>query len=450
MTQHILRVTKDFVLSLERRTAIHDGTNQSDLFVIEQPEELDGFVCTLDFRNSAFKNKFIVTDKTFPMYAEMAVHGRLDLQLEYSQGDTVRLTNMVQMPIGESINAFDHLDPANANVLGQLAEQVRYLEKRVDALGDGGGGIQGERGEQGIQGERGEQGVQGIQGERGEQGIQGERGEQGEQGEQGVQGIQGERGERGEQGIQGERGEDGRDGQDGLNGTDGADGLDGLSAFELAKENGFVGTLQEWLASLQGGGGGEPPYYGVERVVYYNDNYTLQGMTGLIDPLGISLKNGATYNIRMYATRGTTDNVSAGANALRGTVTSTSLGGTTFARNLFTSVSNCSATLTLTQAFTFYRQAFNTTTDFITLAPPGGSQVISTRTHTTALSVPLQNLTNTQRASSAFGNMSVIQFSEPNANEIGLAMQRGTGDVGGSMVYTLIVTETIPVPLKEM
>ena len=35
----------------------------------------------------------------------------------------------------------------------------------------------------------------------------------------------------------------------------GADGNDGLSAYELAKENGFTGTLAEWLESLKGADG---------------------------------------------------------------------------------------------------------------------------------------------------------------------------------------------------
>lgn len=35
----------------------------------------------------------------------------------------------------------------------------------------------------------------------------------------------------------------------------GVDGKDGLSAYELAKENGFVGTLAEWLESLKGADG---------------------------------------------------------------------------------------------------------------------------------------------------------------------------------------------------
>lgn len=41
-------------------------------------------------------------------------------------------------------------------------------------------------------------------------------------------------------------------GRDGIIGTDGADGTDGLSAYEVALAQGFVGTEAEWLASLKG------------------------------------------------------------------------------------------------------------------------------------------------------------------------------------------------------
>lgn len=43
-------------------------------------------------------------------------------------------------------------------------------------------------------------------------------------------------------------------GADGKDGVDGKDGIDGKSAFEIAKENGFVGTEAEWLESLKGEG----------------------------------------------------------------------------------------------------------------------------------------------------------------------------------------------------
>lgn len=41
-------------------------------------------------------------------------------------------------------------------------------------------------------------------------------------------------------------------GQDGSNGSDGQDGTDGKSAYEIAVTNGFEGTEQDWLLSLKG------------------------------------------------------------------------------------------------------------------------------------------------------------------------------------------------------
>ena len=54
--------------------------------------------------------------------------------------------------------------------------------------------------------------------------------------------------------IKGPKGDAGADGV-GIPGTDGKDGADGKSAYELAQDNGFVGTMQEWLASLVGADG---------------------------------------------------------------------------------------------------------------------------------------------------------------------------------------------------
>lgn len=44
----------------------------------------------------------------------------------------------------------------------------------------------------------------------------------------------------------------GRDGRDGEPGRNGENGRDGKSAYEVAVDNGFVGTEQEWLESLKG------------------------------------------------------------------------------------------------------------------------------------------------------------------------------------------------------
>lgn len=64
----------------------------------------------------------------------------------------------------------------------------------------------------------------------------------GKDGKDGVQGIQGEKGEKGDKGDVGEQG---------LKGDKGDTGADGKSAYEIAVEQGFEGTEQEWLDSLK-------------------------------------------------------------------------------------------------------------------------------------------------------------------------------------------------------
>lgn len=53
----------------------------------------------------------------------------------------------------------------------------------------------------------------------------------------------------GPKGDKGEKGDSGINGIDGINGTDGADGK---SAYQIAVDNGFIGTEKEWLESLKG------------------------------------------------------------------------------------------------------------------------------------------------------------------------------------------------------
>lgn len=69
--------------------------------------------------------------------------------------------------------------------------------------------------------------------------------------------LKGEKGTDGKEWKSGTPGRDGRDGKDGINWQDGKDGKDGQpgengkSAYEQAVENGFTGTLEDWLQSLK-------------------------------------------------------------------------------------------------------------------------------------------------------------------------------------------------------
>ena len=82
------------------------------------------------------------------------------------------------------------------------------------------------KGEKGDKGDKGEQGIQGAQGIPGEKGDKGDKGDKGEQGTQGVQGIQGEKGDKGDTGATGK------------------------SAYQYAKDGGYIGTEADFKEKL--------------------------------------------------------------------------------------------------------------------------------------------------------------------------------------------------------
>jgi hypothetical protein len=130
---------------------------------------------------------------------------------------------------------------------------------------------------QSIKGDKGEPGRDGVDGKsiRGEKGDQGEKGDRGEDGADGIGVATAYVSDAGYLVIEltdGKkitagyvRGRDGKNGKatiiyggagassgGGGGGEPGPPGADGASAYEVAVENGFVGTVEQWLASLVG------------------------------------------------------------------------------------------------------------------------------------------------------------------------------------------------------
>ena len=64
--------------------------------------------------------------------------------------------------------------------------------------------------------------------------------------------LKGDKGDKGDNGIDGK---DGADGHTPVKGIDYFDGVNGKSAYQIAVDNGFIGTEAEWLASLHGADG---------------------------------------------------------------------------------------------------------------------------------------------------------------------------------------------------
>ena len=52
--------------------------------------------------------------------------------------------------------------------------------------------------------------------------------------------------------VQVPSGKDGKDGKDGVNGQNGKNGAEGKSAYQVAVDNGYIGTEAQWLQSLKG------------------------------------------------------------------------------------------------------------------------------------------------------------------------------------------------------
>lgn len=133
----------------------------------------------------------------------------------------------------------------------------QWLDSLRGATGQTGNtGPQGPAGAQGLRGDTGPQGPQGIQGPVGPTGPVGPAGAQGLKGDTGLQGPQGLVGP---QGLTGPMGPQGPVGPQGPTGQSGVNGVNGKSAYEIAVQNGFSGTQQEWLDSLVGSGGGITP-----------------------------------------------------------------------------------------------------------------------------------------------------------------------------------------------
>ena len=173
--------------------------------------------------------------------------------------------------------------------------EARLIIDDLD-IKDGADGKQGVDGRDGAHGVKGDAGAVGVSGSDGVDGLHGATGDQGERGLRGFKGVAGIAGVHGEAGVVGDRGKTGATGPQGPKGDDGADGVGvksakvhksdghlyitltngvkidagkidsagvavisggsgpaGKSAYQIAVENGFVGSEQDWLASLGSG-----------------------------------------------------------------------------------------------------------------------------------------------------------------------------------------------------
>lgn len=137
---------------------------------------------------------------------------------------------------------------ADAIKLQEELKQVRHLVGPQGPVGPQ--GEPGPVGPQGLQGERGPQGEIGEPGPKGDKGDQGLQGEPGPRGDQGERGPKGETGSQGARGEKGDRGDVGPRGEQGDRGLQGEKGQDGKSAYELWKDQGNEGSLEDFFNAI--------------------------------------------------------------------------------------------------------------------------------------------------------------------------------------------------------
>ncbi len=105
--------------------------------------------------------------------------------------------------------------------------------------------------------------------------------------------------------LKGEKGQDGTNGTNGIDGTHGLDGDDGLSAYQIALNNGFVGSEIEWLESLKGADGQN----GIDGKDFTYADFTPEqlallkgadGQNGLDGKDGVNGTNGKDFTFDMF------------------------------------------------------------------------------------------------------------------------------------------------------
>ena len=218
-------------------------TNQQGIanFVIGQGLTTTGVFSDIDWGNGPYYMK---------LYVDFDGQGNIFQMQQYGAQQLVSVPYALHAKVADSIAGVDLNNIGSAGLSAyEIAVQNGFIGSEAEWLAslEGADGQDGADGQNGVDGTDGQNGTDGINGQDGTNGLSAY--------EIAVQnGFVGTEAEwlASLQGTDGQDGANGQDGIDGQNGIDGQDGTNGLSAYEIALQNGFVGTEAEWLASLEG------------------------------------------------------------------------------------------------------------------------------------------------------------------------------------------------------
>ncbi len=222
------------------------GENKTKSLIIECDEINPDASYYLDISSACKKDTVLLTASgrtlSVILTSEMlGGSGRKHLQIREVIDGTVTKSNIFDGEVSKSINFTENYWENYPTAYKQYEEQLSTLSRLIQDL---------ENLEPGTGGGSGTPGADGADGKSAYQ-LAVENGFDGSVSEW-LESLKGEKGEQGTPGTNGRDGVNGADGKDGANGINGTNGSDGKSAYELAVQNGFTGSLSEWLASLKG------------------------------------------------------------------------------------------------------------------------------------------------------------------------------------------------------
>ena len=242
----ILRLHKNKILSIYRRTPVYVGEHNFNSITVLLPDSIeDNLTSELSFKVHIVNNKgeYLLISPTIQNVDSVL---QISVQIDKVITDKSQILNIyIEMYDGEEKIGKTNYIELFVNPLPDETERVYSYQELIDRIQE----LEEENNEQ-------EETIKTI-GQLIEENTNAMNRINGFQDGKSAYEIAVDNGYVGseEEWLESLKGTDGTDGVNGVNGKDGLNGADGLSAYEIAVDNGFSGTETEWLLSLKGADG---------------------------------------------------------------------------------------------------------------------------------------------------------------------------------------------------
>ena len=283
----ILRLHKNKILSIYRRTPVYVGEHNFNSITVLLPDSIeDNLTSELSFKVHIVNNKgeYLLISPTIQNVDSVL---QISVQIDKVITDKSQILNIyIEMYDGEEKIGKTNYIELFVNPLPDETERVYSYQELIDRIQE----LEEENNEQ-------EETIKTI-GQLIEENTNAMNRINGFQDGKSAYEIAVDNGYVGseEEWLESLKGTDGTDGVNGVNGKDGLNGADGLSAYEIAIDNGFSGTEAEWLLSLKGdpGATGADGYSPTATVTQTSSGATIS-ITDATGTTTANISNGSDY-----------------------------------------------------------------------------------------------------------------------------------------------------------